>query len=95
MAISPIGNITYINQNTQANVQNIQNRIDTTPINIQEFEDKINDIQETRATEETHIIDKDSQGNGQTPQQQHQETKKQEDEALDEVVSTHLLDIKA
>lgn len=94
MAISPIGNITYINQNAQANVQNLQNRVDATPANIQEFKDKIDDIQETRATEETHTIDKDSQGKGQTPQQQHQKTRNQEDEIPNEI-STHLLDIKA
>lgn len=93
MAISPIGNVVYINQNTQANVPIVQGRADITPLNIQEFEDKIKDIQEVRATEETNTINKDTQKEGGNyPQEQKQ---KKEEKKEDEVFSNHLLDIKA
>ncbi|WP_104697153.1 MULTISPECIES: hypothetical protein [unclassified Helicobacter] len=95
MAISPIGNITYINQNTQANVPLAQNRSDMTPLNIQEFEDKLREIQEVRATEGTDSISKDAQrGGGNHPGQNEGETQKEQKENKTESLD-HILDIKA
>ncbi len=90
MAISPIGNITYINQNTAANLAHT--RVDITPSNLREFEHKINEMQETRATENLEALHKDSQGNGGSMQQQQQSQQQEEHE---DATSLHLLDIKA
>ena len=94
MGISPLGNITYINQNTQA-ANAATHRVDITPSNVQEFEDKLKDIQETRVTEEPHKIDKDAQNGGNAS---HQEKNKDEESAEtteEPTPSHHLLDIKA
>lgn len=64
MAISQVGNIAYINQNSQANAQIQANTLNQTIAqnlaNIQEFSDKIAENVEVRPTEEIEQIDKDS-----------------------------------
>ncbi|MGX3011489.1 NFACT family protein [Helicobacter sp. 23-1044] len=68
MAISQIGNIAHINQNTlsnaqlQASQQNAQNAQNL--INIQEFSQKIQENLEVRKTEESKAINKDGKGGG-------------------------------
>ncbi|MCE3036972.1 hypothetical protein LW135_03905 [Helicobacter sp. faydin-H20] len=96
MAISPIGNITYINQNTQVNVANLRNN-ESMPIINQEFKDKINEIQEVRPTEETNTINKDSKKEN---KQSFQEKNTKEQDNKEEIEkqnysSEHILDIKA
>ncbi|MCE3039505.1 hypothetical protein [Helicobacter anatolicus] len=96
MAISPIGNITYINQNTQVNVANLRNN-ESMPIINQEFKDKINEIQEVRPTEETNTINKDSKKENKQNFQE-KNTKEQDDKEEIEkqnYSSEHILDIKA
>ena len=94
MGISPLGNITYINQNTQV-ANAATHRVDITLSNVQDFEDKIKDIQEVRPAEETHKVDQETQ-NGRN--NSHQEKKEEKIEIAEEIESTspnHLLDIKA
>lgn len=68
MAITHIGNIAHINQNTllnsqlqaaQQNAQNTQNLV-----NIQEFTQKMQENLEVRKAEESRAIDKDGQNQG-------------------------------
>lgn len=102
MAISPIGNITYINQNTQVNLQNQPNRMDMTLLNLQEHEDKLKEIEEVRTPEDTQRIHKDKQ-EGKNPQEKRQEGENQnpeetQNETTEEnpIASTHrLLDMLA
>lgn len=103
MAISTIGNITYINQNmqtTSANHANAMQRGDMIP---QEFEDKLKEIQEVRPTETNNKINKDAKGNQNWGEE---EPKEEEPKASDEETNTesskdfthaddtHLLNIK-
>lgn len=78
MAVSTIGNITYINQNmqtTSANLANATQRGDFVP---QEFENKLKEIAEVRPTENLQKTDE----NGKNAKQDEQErNKRQEKEA--------------
>ena len=60
MAISTIGNITYINQNMQTTSAAYANAAQRGDIIPQEFEDKLKEIQEVRPTETDMKINKDS-----------------------------------
>ena len=96
MAISPIGNLTYINQNTQASLQNHTNRLDTAPLNLQEHTDKLKEIEEVRTPEDTQKIDKDNKEQKNPSQQQAQEQTQnldKEDEVPSTKQTTQLLDI--
>ncbi|WP_304210227.1 hypothetical protein [Helicobacter canis] len=101
MAISPIGNITYINQNMQATSATHANAMQRGDIIPQEFEDKLKEIQEVRPTETGNKIDKDTKGNGQWEEgeQEEREPSEQEesnplDSSLNSDESAHLLNIK-
>ncbi len=59
MAITPVGNLTYINQNTNANLAN-QARADMTPLHLSEHANKLKEIEETRTPEQTKEVDKDA-----------------------------------
>lgn len=65
MAITQIGNIAYINQNTLLNSQMQAAQLNApnaqTAINIQEFSEKMQEIAEVRPTEESKDINKDGQ----------------------------------
>lgn len=67
MALSPIGNITYINQNSQlGSIQHANNmqKVDfVLNANMQEFVDKLKDVQEVSPTPQTEAINPDSQQN--------------------------------
>ncbi|WP_455939458.1 hypothetical protein [Helicobacter fennelliae] len=70
MAISQIGNITYINQNmqtTSAQHANAMQRGDFIP---DEFEDKLKEIEEVRPTEQNQAINKDSKSKQEFTQQE-------------------------
>ncbi|PAF54005.1 hypothetical protein BKH42_03300 [Helicobacter sp. 13S00482-2] len=99
MAISPIGNITYINQNSQLNSAQQANAIargDMADVIAKEFEDKLKNIQEVRPTEDSQSINPDSKGNG-SFEKENKKAKK-DDQVLEDkqevVHSTHILDIK-
>ncbi|ETD27908.1 hypothetical protein [Helicobacter canis] len=101
MAISPIGNITYINQNMQATSATHANAMQRGDMIPQEFEDKLKEIQEVRPTETGNKIDKDTKGNGQWEEgeQEEREPSEQEesnplDSSLNSDESAHLLNIK-
>lgn len=101
MAISPIGNITYINQNMQATSATHANAMQRGDIIPQEFEDKLKEIQEVRPTETGNKIDKDTKGNGQWEEgeQEEREPSEQEesnplDSSLNSDEGAHLLNIK-
>lgn len=65
MAISQIGNIAHINQNTLLNSQlqaaNLNAQNTQNAINIQEFSQKMQENLEVRKTKESKVIDKDLQ----------------------------------
>lgn len=65
MAISHIGNIAYINQNTLLNSQlqaaNLNAQNAQSIINIEEFSQKMQENLEVRKAEESKAIDKDAQ----------------------------------
>lgn len=103
MAISPIGNITYINQNMQATSATHANAMQRGDIIPQEFEDKLKEIQEVRPTETGNKIDKDTKGNGQWAEQEERQesnepSEQEESNPLDSSPhsdeSAHLLNIK-
>lgn len=101
MAISPIGNITYINQNMQATSATHANAMQRGDMIPQEFEDKLKEIQEVRPTETGNKIDKDTKGNGQWEegeQEEREPSEQEESSPLDSSPnsdeSAHLLNIK-
>ncbi|MBR2494635.1 hypothetical protein [Helicobacter sp.] len=101
MAISPIGNITYINQNMQATSATHANAMQRGDMIPQEFEDKLKEIQEVRPTETGNKIDKDTKGNGQWERGEQEEREPSEQEELVQLESSlnsdesaHLLNIK-
>lgn len=97
MAVSTIGNITYINQNmqtTSANLANATQRGDFIP---QEFENKLKEIAEVRPTETLQKTDENGK-NGKQEQEEResqkpQEQKEQPSRVLDSHKSNALLDI--
>ncbi len=72
MAISTIGNITYINQNMQTTSTQHANATQRSDFIPQEFEDKLKEIEEVRPTEQNQKVDKDSKNK----QEFEQESKK-------------------
>lgn len=101
MAISPIGNITYINQNMQATSATHANAMQRGDMIPQEFEDKLKEIQEVRPTETGNKIDKDTKGNGQWEEGEQEEREPSEQEESNPLDSSphsdesaHLLNIK-
>ncbi|OCR05922.1 hypothetical protein BA920_03075 [Helicobacter pullorum] len=91
MAVSPISNVNYINQNSQvSSVQqaNAQIKLDfQTMVNLQEMQDRQEEIQEVRPTEETLKTDEDKEGNGKRDQEgnQNQNQKKSQKDSQDEI----------
>ena len=65
MAITQVGSIAYINQNTLLNSQmqaaNLNAANAQTAINMKEFSEKMQENLEVRATEESKAIDKDAE----------------------------------
>lgn len=103
MAISSIGNLTFINQNSQIGATqqaNVQHQADIANVaNMQDFQDKLNDIQEVRKLEENEAInpDADSEKN-RREQEEEQREREQEHHTHEEKLEApqiHLLDIKA
>lgn len=101
MAISPIGNVTYINQNSQINAlqqANALTRADMTNIINKEFQDKINEVQEVRPAEDAQALNPDSQNNSKSEfneSEQHHAKKDEEDDKTTSSSSDYILDILA
>lgn len=90
MAVTPVGNMTYINQNAQVgSVQqaNTQVKLDfQAMVNLQNMQDQQDEIQEVRPTEETLEVKDEREGNGkqekdeeESKQESKQESAKQDD----------------
>ena len=105
MAISSIGNLTFINQNAQVSATHqagVQHRGDVANIaNMQDFQNKLDDIQEVRKLEENEAINPDADSEKKRREQEkderereHAQTHTQEEETLPPP-KIHLLDIKA
>ena len=100
MAISSIGNLTYINQNAQigANTQaSIQHRADIANIaNMQDFQNKLDHVQEVRKIEENEAINPDADSKNQNQQGDFSSKEHtQEEENEEQVLSAqHILDIR-
>lgn len=78
MAVSTIGNITYINQNmqtTSANLANATQRGDFIP---QEFENKLKEIAEVRPTENLQKTDENGKNAKQDKQEKEDKEEKEE-----------------
>lgn len=105
MALSPIGNVTYVNQNSQVSAvqhANSMQKVDfALNANMQEFVDKLKAIQEVSPTPQVQANDLDSgqEKKRQSAQNQKKEKKELIGEIEDEVVcmeeSHHILDIRA
>lgn len=95
--MSPLGNVIHVNQNMLVGSMqqgNAQNRVDIQAFaRMEDFNDKLKELQEVRPTEETHHVDEDSEQEGQEQQQEQQEREKKESREDDEG-SSSLLDIK-
>lgn len=87
MAISQVGNIAYINQNTQLGAQfqaNIQSQINLqAAINIEEFIQQKDENKEVRKTEGVEKINKDSSNSNQNAQNDKQNDKNKEQQTED------------
>lgn len=85
MAVSPIGNITHINQNAQVgSVQHANSQVKfdfQAMVNLQEMQDRQEEIKEVRPTEETLEANDEREGNGKEPQDEEEREKKQQEES--------------
>ncbi|GAA7265450.1 hypothetical protein CQA62_00945 [Helicobacter cholecystus] len=103
MAVSSIGNLTFINQNAQvssAHQAGTQHKGDIANIaNMQDFQDKLNGTQEVRKLEENEAInpDRDSQKkrHDQEEDQKQRARSHHQEEQEGKTPQVHLLDIKA
>lgn len=103
MAVSPVGNMIYVNQNMQVGASkqtDFQARLDAQNLAANEASnDKEKEVQEVRPTEETYKID---------PEKEHEKDKKEQEEEAREASQekdlqkdekseskTHILDITA
>ena len=109
MALTPIGNVTYINQNSQVGSMqhaNAMQKVDfALNANMQEFVDKLKAVQEVAPAQETKAIDPDDKQEKKNEQEAHKDSAQpSEEESLavveDESIAcvsdeVHLLDIRA
>lgn len=84
MAVSPIGNLTIVNQNTQIGAiqhANAQTRPDfQSMVALQELEDRQKEISEVRSTEETDLVDED--GHNERDKEEEQKNNQELEEEL-------------
>lgn len=82
MAVNPIGNVTYINQNAQVNsIQYANSQVKgdfQAMINLQIMEEKQNEIEEVRPTEETLKSDEDAEGQARERDEEEKQAKEGE-----------------
>lgn len=87
MAVTPVGNMTFINQNAQvSSVQqaNTQVKLDfQSMVNLQTLQEQQEEIQEVRPTEETLEVKDEREGNGkrEKDEEEKQESKEQDTES--------------
>lgn len=100
MAIGPIGNIIYVNQQmaSVASDKNVQlNRFELQALAAQVImQDEEKEIQEVRPTEENQQVDADREHAKEQAEQEEKRSKHEENEATapEELPPLHLLDIK-
>ena len=100
MAISPLGNIVYVNQNmnfTAAKITNQLNRYDLQSFMTAEMmNEKEKTVMEVRPTEEGHEINPDRDHNKEQPEKEEKEKKEfQEEEGPhSDTPNLHILDVK-
>ena len=108
MALSPIGNVTYINQNSQLGSIQYANNMQKVDIalnaNMQEFVDKLKAVQEVSPTPQVEAVDPEKD---ESKKREFEEREKGQDpqNAIESFIEdetptcstepTHLLDIKA
>lgn len=89
MAVNPIGNVTYINQNAQVGstqYANSQVRGDfQAMVNLQIMEKQQNEIEEVRPTEETLKSDEDAEGQAREGDKEEREAKEYEEKDADNI----------
>ena len=98
MAIGPVGNVIYVNQQT-ATVSSVQgnqnNRFDLQNVMAQEIaNEKEEEVMEVRPTEENEQVDADREHQKNEADQESARNKKKEEEQEEESSSPHRLDIK-
>ena len=92
MAVSPVGNTTFINQNSQVSSTqhaNAQAKLDFQAlVNIQEMENKQNEIAEVRPAEDIKKTDEDAKGSKQEQKKKKKKAKKskKKEQEKDEIV---------
>lgn len=103
MALSTIGNITYLNQNAQLGSIQQANQMQKVDFmlnaNMQEFVDRLKAVQEVSPAPQIEAIDPDDKRDKQQSfeQEQNAQSESPSEESVSEEVfsSTHLLDIRA
>ncbi len=110
MAVSPIGNVTYINQNSQVGSIQYANNMQKVDValhaNMQEFVDKLKAVQEVSPTPQTEAINPDDKQDKKREFEEKEKKKEQDSQnAIESFIEdetptcatepTHLLDIKA
>lgn len=102
MALTPIGNITYVNQNAQLGAIQHANNMSKPEFahiaNMQEFVDKIKDVQEVSPTPQNEPIDPNNSDKGKQEKEEDKEKQDKENEQENENLATqssHLLDVRA
>ena len=91
MAISTIGNVTYINQNMQATSMQHANATQRGDFIPQEFEDKLKEIEEVRPPEENEAVNKDSHNSQDSSEQEEQDSQNQDQDSADSLDSMDCL----
>ena len=86
MAVTPVGNMTFINQNAQvSSVQqaNTQVKLDfQSMVNLQTLQEQQEEIQEVRPTEETLEVKDEREGNGKREKDEEEKQESKEPENL-------------
>lgn len=110
MALSPIGNVTYINQNSQLGSIQYANNMQKVDIalnaNMQEFVDKLKAVQEVSPTPQVEAVDPEKDESKKREFEEKEKKKEQDSQnAMESFIEdetptcptepTHLLDIKA
>ncbi|MCE3047049.1 hypothetical protein [Helicobacter kayseriensis] len=101
MAVSSIGNLTYINQNAQigASAQaHAQHRGDIAHLaNMQDFQNRLGEVQEVKKLEENEALNPDRDSKRQRQEDQDRQKRHLQEQAKEKTcfVSDHILDIKA
>lgn len=100
MAVSPLGNVVYVNQNMQTSTiqhANAQQRLDfQAMVNLEEMDEKLEEIEAVRPTEESEALDSDREKEKEEFKEREEEDQESpsEESPEEERISVHILDIK-